>query len=128
MTICCNSAGGTVRLTIDGQIYSPRGSVTIMPTTKEKTAESNLDGTVYVTSKNVPAKIDVSISDGCGLSLEDLMNHACTEATVELDEVGRTYVLVQATVVGRPSLNPETGEISGISLVAKRIRVLNDNV
>lgn len=128
MSICCNSAGGTMRLTIDGVVYSVRGSVSIMPTNLEISAEANLDGTVYTLRKPVPSKIDMSISDACGLSLETVMGHSCTDASVELDSVGRTYLLVYATVVGRPSLNPETGEISGISLVAQAVRELHEDV
>jgi hypothetical protein len=128
MTVCCNSAGGTLRLTIDGIVYSVRGNVTIMPTNLEREAGANLDGSVWVTNKPVPATIEMTVSDRCGLDLETIMGHTCVDATVELDSVGRTYVLVQASVIGRPSLDPTSGEISGLSMVASAVRTLHEDV
>ena len=128
MAICCNSAGGTVRLTLDGNVYSVRGNITIMPTNLEYESGANLDGTVYTTRTPVPSTVEMTISDRCGLDLDLLTNTHCVDAIVELDSVGRTYVMVQASVVGRPSLDPTTGEISGISMVCSAIRTLNENV
>lgn len=125
MSICCTSAGGTLRLTLGGVVYPVRGNVSIMPTKFEVSEGANLDGSVYTTRKPVPATVEMTISDSCGLSLTTLANQACVDATVELDSVGRTYVLVNGTVVGRPSLDPETGEISGVKLVATDVRELN---
>ncbi len=128
MTICCSSAGGTLRLTINGTVYSVRGNVTIQPTNREITAEANLDSTIYTLHKPVPTNIEMTISDSCGLKISDLMNEQCVDATIELDAVGRVYVLVQANMTGRPSLNPETGEISNVQMVAQELRELHFDV
>ena len=125
MTICCNSAGGTRRLTLEGDVIPVRGSVTIMPTRFESTEGANLDGSVFVTHKPMPSTVEMTISDACGFSMSDLHSKQCTDATVELDAVGRTYILVEASIVDRPSLNPETGEISGIKMVCSEVRELN---
>lgn len=128
MTICCNSAGGTMGLTVNGTVYSVRGSASIQPTNLEREAASNLDGSVYVTSKPVPYMIEFALSDRCGLDLDELMGQTCIDATIELEQVGRTYIITEGTVVGRPALDPETGEITGVSMVASNITTINFDV
>jgi hypothetical protein len=124
---CCASAGGTLRLTIDGVVYPVRGSVTIQPSKYDAEAGSNLDGSLWVTYKPVPVMVEMALSDFCGLSIIDLQKKVCTQATIELDHVNRTYILVNASVIGRPSLNPETGEISSVKMVAADIREIQDS-
>lgn len=114
-----------MRLTIDGEVYSPRGTWSVMPGTLESEADANLDGTIYITSKPVPAKAEGSISDRCGLSVEKLQKVKCTTITLDLDEVNRSYIFVNASIVGRPSLDISTGEISNVSIVAAQVRERN---
>lgn len=123
---CCISTGGIVRLTINGEVFSIRGSVNVMATNIERTEGANLDGSVFVTSKPVPQTVEMTVSDRCGLYLTTLHDYKCGDATIEMPEVGRTLALVNATVTGRPSLNPETGEISNFKLVGTRFRELHD--
>jgi len=128
MAGCCISAGGIVTLAINGELYALRGSVTVMASNVERSEGSNIDGSTYVTSKPVPPTIEMTLSDRCGLSLINLLNLPCgSDAVVEMPEVGRTMVLVNATLVGRPSLNPEDGAISGLKLVGSRMREILDD-
>ncbi|MEM6495633.1 MAG: phage tail tube protein [Pseudomonadota bacterium] len=119
---CCISAGGIVRITVDGVVYPVRGSVTVMATEIEREEGSNIDGSIYVTSKPVPPTIEATLSDTCGLSLQQLINVKCVDITVELPEVGRTLILINGTIVGRPQLNPENGEISNVKFVGSKMR------
>jgi len=115
-------------MSINGVIFPVRGSVKIDPTKTEVTEGANIDGSIYVTSKPVVPTVEATLSDSCGLSLTQLMSLRCSDVVVELPEVGRTFILVNGTIAGRPSLNPETGEISGIKLIGSNIRELLDNV
>ncbi|MFG6500147.1 phage tail tube protein [Sulfitobacter sp. 1A15106] len=121
----CISAGGTVRLTVNGTVYAVRGSVTINPTAEERTEGANLDGSPYYTSKPVVPSVEMTLSDQVGLDIGALSGTACGDATIDLDEVERTYIVVNATVVGRASLNPESGEWSGLKLIGSEIRTIN---
>jgi len=128
MAGCCISSGGIVRITVDGQVYPVRGSVTVEASDVERTEGANIDGSIFVNSKPVPPMISGTLSDTCGLSLTQLMSVKCTDVSVEMPEVGRTLVLINATITGKPSLNPETGEISGVKFVGQSMREILDAV
>lgn len=124
MDLCCNNSGSRVILTVHGSNGSRRipvrGSLTIMPTTVETEAGSNSDGSLYVTTKPVPATAELKLSDGCGLKLEDLLN--CTiDASMELIDIKRTYFWTNSRMVGRPSIDTESGEISGLKLASGNV-------
>jgi len=128
MAGCCISSGGIIRLTVGGQVFPVRGSVTVTAVEVERTEGANVDGSIYVTSKPTAPMIEATLSDTCGLSLMQIMNTACTDITVEMPEVGRTLVLVNGIITGKPSLNPETGEISGVKFVGQSMREILDVV
>lgn len=127
MTVCCTSAGGTLRLTINGTVYAVRGSATIEPAKFDISADANLDGSVYTTYKPTPAMASFTLSDACGLSVKQIQSAQCVDATFELDAVGKTYVFVNGSIVGKPSLNVENGEISGLQMVAEDVREILDD-
>lgn len=108
---------GTFNFTINGRAYSPRGSWSIMPTNREIEAESNHDGTMYITSKPVPASAEGSLS---GFNDIDLIMGICDQDVVFTFDDGDTYVFAGAAIVGRPSLNTENGELSGIKIASPR--------
>ncbi len=117
---CCYAAGGRVRITANGNMWSPRAAVTIVPVNFERKAESNQDGTLFVTTKAMPYSAKLSLSDRCGLKISDIM--ACPlDITIELVDVRRRYLLSKAVVVGRPEINTETGEISGLEVVTNTL-------
>lgn len=121
---CCDNSGGRVAITINGagvpRKLSVRAAVTIRPTTKETEANANSDGTMYVTTKSVPAEAEIKLSDKCGLRLEDLLN--CTvDATIELIDMSRVYLFTRSRIVGRPELNTEDGEISGLKIASVNV-------
>ncbi len=115
---CCDNSGGRVALTIDGVSYSARASVTIRPTNVEKEAKANHDGTIYTTTKAVPAEADITLSDRCGLDLETLTKACHVDATIQLIDMSRTYLFSKCSVVGRPEINSEDGEIKGLKLAS----------
>lgn len=122
---CCDSAGGRVTLTINGVKYSTRSAITVRPTNVEREAGANMDGTVYVTTKPMPAEMEFTLSDRCGLALSDLVENCHVDVTAELIDVKRTYLFSRATVVGRPELDTESGEISGLKIVSFQAQQLN---
>jgi hypothetical protein len=124
MNECCDNSGGRVRLTIDGTIYSARSAITLRPTNFEREAEANQDGTIYTTTKSVPVEAEFSLSDRCGLSLDALV-HAChVDVTIEFIDMNKAYLMTQATVVGRPEIDSESGEVSGFKVVSQTIKII----
>lgn len=110
---CCYAAGGRVVITANGQRWSARSSVTVEPINYERSVNSNQDGTIYVTTKPMPATAELTLSDSCGLKIEDIMG-CPLDVTIELVDVRRRYLFTKAVVVGRPKIDTETGAISGL--------------
>lgn len=118
MDACANS-GSRVILTVNGTRYSARSSITVRPTTKETEAESNQDGTLFVTTKAVPAEMEITFSDRIGLDPNVLQQSGCgIDVTAELIDMNRTYLFTKSYVVGRPEINTENGEISGLKVAS----------
>ncbi|NUX55922.1 phage tail tube protein [Paraburkholderia youngii] len=113
--------GGTIYLTVNGTQVSPRGAFDIQPLNREREAESNQDGTMYITEKPVPATATGSISYDSGLDLQALYSLCGVTATIELVN-GDTFIFPQASVVGTPKLNTEKGEISDFKIASATAR------
>lgn len=114
---CCYAAGGRVSLKINGKPYDVRASVSINVWGFERTAENNQNGSMYVTTKSKPYTAELTFSDGCDVDLEDLKN-CSLDVTIELTDLRRTHYFTKAIVVGSPSINTETGEISGLQIAS----------
>lgn len=118
MADCCDYSGGRVRLTINGIVYSARSALTVRPTNIEREAGANQDGTLFVTTKPVPAEAEINLGDKCGLNISDLTNQCHIDGTLELIDMKKQWLFTRSTVVGRPEYNTETGEITGLKLVS----------
>jgi hypothetical protein len=121
---CCDASGGRVIITANGQHWSARSALTIKPTVIERTAGSNQDGSLHVQNKPVPAEADLSLSDRCGMTLDDVMN-CPLDVTLDLIDMKRKYLFSRAIVVGRPEINSETGEIRGIKITSATVQIVN---
>lgn len=115
-----NLVGGRLFVTIEGVQYSPRGAFEIMPGQVEREAGSNHDGTLWINAKPVPAEASGSLSYSDGLDIVQLSEICGANITFELEN-GDTYIFANAAVVDRPSLNTETGEISGFRVVSDSV-------
>lgn len=122
---CCQNSGGRVALTFNTPAgprkYAVRASVTVRPTTVETAAEANQDGSMYVTTKAVPAEAEITLSDKCGLRLEDILG-CSVDATIDLIDMRRTYLFTRSRVVGRPEISTENGEISGLKIASSQVK------
>lgn len=120
MVDCCYAAGGLVRITANGAQWSARSSVTVEPTNFERTVASNQDGTIYTTTKPVPASSEIVLSDSCDMDLDAVMS-CPLDVTIELTQVRRRYMFTKAVVVGRPKIDTETGAISGLTITSGNV-------
>ena len=121
---CCYSSGGRVVVTLNGKRYSIRSTVTVVPWNVERSAEANQDGSMFVTTKPMPYEADLTFSDACKMDIAELQT-CSLDVTIELVDVRRTYWFTQAIVVGRPSINTMTGEISGMKIMSPQMTYRN---
>jgi hypothetical protein len=124
VTECCYASGGRASVSINGILVGVR-SVTITPIPYERSVASNQDGSIYTTFKPMPAEADIVLSDACGMTLEDLMG-CPINATIVLIDVKRTYLFTNGVMVGRPTINTETGEIRGLKITANNPTYTNN--
>lgn len=120
---CCYAAGGRASVTINGVRVSPR-SVSIIPLNYERDVKSNQDGSIYTIFKPTPAEADINLSDACGMEITDLMG-CPLDVTIDLWDVRRRYLFTKAVIVGRPKINTETGEISGMKITGNNVTSTN---
>lgn len=121
--VCCDNSGGRVAIKVGGVTYSARSAVTLKPTTTEREAKANQDGSIYVTTKAVPAEADCSLGDRCGLDLETLMAACHVDVTIEFIDMRRTYLFTKASVVGRPEIDSESGDIKNVKFACRTVRI-----
>ena len=121
---CCNASGGRVVITANGQKWSARTAINIIPLNFERTVVSNQDGSIATMTKPMPAEAELTLSDRCGLVIEDIM--ACPlSVTLDLVDIKRKYFFTDAVMVGRPTLNSETGEIRGLKITSNDVQSSN---
>ncbi len=118
---CCDASGGRVELRINGVLFSTRAGITLRPTAYESEAGSNDDGSIYVTTKPMPAEAEFTLGDKCGLTM-DFLEQCYVDATIFFVDMKKTYLMTRATVVGRPEISSDSGEISGLKLVSRICR------
>lgn len=119
---CCDNAGGRVILTVNGKRFSTRGGITIRPAHKSREAAANDDGSIYVTTKPEVGEAEFTISDRCGLNIDDLTDSCFIDATFDLIDMKKKFLFSRASVVGRPEYKTETGEITGLKIVSSMVR------
>jgi len=121
ITDCCSASGGRATVAINGVIVAPR-SVTVTPWNYERDVKSNQDGTIYTLYKPMPAEADINLSDACGLDIMALQG-CPVDVTITLIDVRRTYLFSQGIIAGRPKINTETGEISGLKVTSNTVTI-----
>jgi hypothetical protein len=117
--------GGRIEVKIGTKLYKARGDITIMPTAFETTAESNQDGSVYATRKNMPHEAEMTFTLDNGERWE-LTQQSGLNVTIQ-EESGRTHQFTDAIITGRPSVNLSSGEVSGLKISSALYLPFGDN-
>lgn len=121
---CCTSFGGRITIDIDGDRFSARGDVTIEPTNSEVTADANHDGTPFFMVKPRLYSFAATFSNPCGLRWSGKMAKCRMNVTIVEEDNNRTHLFTGARLVGRPSVNISTGEVSGVSGATDRYQIV----
>lgn len=117
-----NIKGGRVSITIGGATYTTRAGVSVAGATIERTNETNRDGTGYSTVKGKLATAEISFDRGerSGLVFNDALLLSTFNATIFEEDAGITHLFTKAAFGGTPSLDTESGEISGLKIETDR--------
>ena len=117
-----DTQGGRLQITIGSTTYSCRGKCQVDPSLVSVDAGVNWDGKGYKTVKPELAAVSLSFDRGKGLPwTQDWMLKDENVTIVELD-AGVTHYLTAATKVGKPTIDTENGEVSGVSLKSDAYR------
>lgn len=121
---CCDNSGGRLTVTIDGIRYSSRGGAELSPVAIDTQVGANDDGTIYTTRKAVPATARFTLTDKCGLDVTKIAKGCKVDVTFDQLDMRRKWLYTAATVIGRPTINTETGAISGFEIASSYVNVI----
>lgn len=113
-----HQAGGRSRVTIDGVSYIPRGAPTIKPTRQQNNVFPNHDQSVSFGTINQPATAEFTFDAGpkeVDRFDDAFMRNFHNVTILEIDR-NVLHQFSNAKVIGEPSINFETGEVSGLSI------------
>lgn len=114
--------GGRISIQITGRNHTARAGVSISPATIERTNEANRDGSGYSTIKAKLASAEISFDRGerSGIIYNDEMLLSDFNATIYEEDARITHFFTGAAFGGTPSIDTETGEITGMKIETDR--------
>lgn len=114
--------GGRVSIQISGRNFTARSSVSISPATIERTNGANRDGTGYSTIATKLASAEISFDRGerSGIVFNDAMLLEDINVTIYEEDARITHFFTAAAWGGTPSIDTESGEISGLKIETDR--------
>lgn len=115
-------AGGRISITIGGVRYSPRGKATIKPARLMHAVQTNHDGTVSRSTTAKPAEADLTFDRGTSTNgtlrpkWDQNFMLPFYDISIAETDVKALHLFTGATLVGEPSIDTETGEVTGLSI------------
>lgn len=117
-----DTQGGRLQITIGSTTFSCRGKATVKPARATADAGVNWNGKAFRTIKPQLASVDLSFDRGKGLPWDEGMLLGDQNVTVVEIDAGVSHYLTAAAMVGEPSIDTESGEVSGLSLKSDAYR------
>lgn len=119
-----NQAGGRITITMGGVRYSPRGRAVVKPAQLMHAAIVNHDGTVSRSTTAKAAEADLSFDRGSSSNgtqrpkWDSAFMLQFYDVSIAENDTGVLHLFTGATLVGEPSIDLETGEVSGLSIAS----------
>jgi hypothetical protein len=116
------TVGGRITVAKGGVRFSPRGKATIKPAMIANSVIANHDGTISTTRAAKPATADLTFDRGSAAAgtqrpkWDSVFMLDDGDWTIAEVDVGVLHIFTAATIVGEPSIDTETGEVSGLSI------------
>jgi hypothetical protein len=117
-----HQAGGRITVTLGGQRYSPRGKAMLFPAGLQHAANVNHDGTVSRSTMAQSVRAELTFDRGAASSgfarpkWDSAFMLEFINVTIAETDAGVVHHFTNATMIGEPSIDTETGEISGLSI------------
>jgi hypothetical protein len=122
---CCNQFGGRIAIEIGDDRFSPtEADIEIMPTNVEVEHEANQDGSACFKVKPRLYEADIKLRNGCGIKWDERMRVCKVNATIVEIDNARTHLFTGARIVGRPSVNLSTGEVTGLKIAGSQYQAI----
>jgi hypothetical protein len=111
--------GGRISMRLStGLLISMRGGMTIMPSGQSNEIITNQDSTISVVATPMARRFEMTFEDR-GIDYDALMKADAFNVTFVEEFTGVTHYFTDAYMVGDPSINRGTGEVSGLSGAAQ---------
>lgn len=111
-----NNTGGRYTLEINGRRFSGRAKATAMTAGVSIENGANQDGTGFRTVKAQLVSLDLTFDRGIKLKWDTAMLLENLNVTWREDDAKVTHTYTDANWSGTPSLDSETGEVSGLKI------------
>lgn len=126
MAECCDQFGGRIYIEIGDKRFSPtEADIELMPTNTEVEHEANQDGTPCYKVKPRLYEADIKLRQPCGIVWDDQLKVCKVNATIVEETNGRTHLFTGARVVGRPTQNITSGEVTGLKIAGPQYQVVS---
>lgn len=117
--------GGEMRFTFNASPLVLRAAISYNPTRFEFEGMANQDNSVSRTVKPTAYNFEVTFEDGADVDWDAVMLGGPYNVTVVEDTTGTLHMWTGSQFTGRPSVNRESGEVSGIAGIARSYRKTN---
>jgi len=114
--------GGEMRFTYNAQPIVLRAAISYNPARFEIEGMANQDNSVSRTLKPTAYNFEVTFEDGADYDWDAIMLGGPYNISVIEDTIGTLHMWSGASFTGRPSVNRENGEVSGIAGIARSYR------
>lgn len=119
-----DTKGGRFTLDINGRTFSGRGKAGIVAARAVRENGVNMDGTGYSTVKPRLASMDLTFDRGVGLKWDEAMMLQELNVTFVETDVKVTHLFTNANWSGEPSIDSETGEVSGLKIESDKYQAI----
>ena len=110
--------GGKIRFSIAGNPMVLRGKTEIELADLEKDEVVNDDGSISFMGKNKGYGADVIFEDNLTIDWNGLLRLPPTNITMIEDDANITHLFTQASFTGRPKVDREDGQVTGLKIVS----------
>ena len=108
--------GGRFTIDINGQRYSGRGKATVIAAAATRENVANNDGTKSSMVKARLPSLELTFDRGVGLKWDEALMLQDLNVTFVETDAKRTHLFTDASFSGEPSLDTDSGEISGLKI------------
>lgn len=125
---CCNSFGGRISITADGERMAPTpADIVIDPANIAVTGEANQDGSACFMAKPKLYGAEIALRNPCGADWNEKLRKCKLDVHIVEEDQGRSHIFTGARFTGDVKLNLANGTVSGIRIEGAQYQMIRDN-